>query len=331
MTTLRPTAGTPGARVLGWGSSQPPRVVTNDELAERVDTNDEWIRDRVGIISRRIADPETKLVEIAADAGSKAVADAGLSPADVDAIIVATCTMTNQMPNAAAQVGTRIGLSAPGAFDVNTACAGFCYGLGIASDLVRAGSSRHVLVIGAEKLSDWLDWDDRATCIIFADGAGAAVVGPAATVEEIGVGPLVWGSDGSQHQLIRILEEPGKSGSIHQEGQAVFRWATTQIAPIALRAIERAGLAPEDIDVFIPHQANLRIIDAVAKRLRKDGARDDMRVAQDIVHSGNTSSASIPLAIDHMRAAGQISRGDVMLLVGFGAGLCYAGQVVICP
>ncbi len=331
MTTLRPTAGTPGARVLGWGSSQPPRVVTNDELAERVDTNDEWIRDRVGIISRRIADPETKLVEIAADAGSKAVADAGLSPADVDAIIVATCTMTNQMPNAAAQVGTRIGLSAPGAFDVNTACAGFCYGLGIASDLVRAGSSRHVLVIGAEKLSDWLDWDDRATCIIFADGAGAAVVGPAATVEEIGVGPLVWGSDGSQHQLIRILEEPGKSGSIHQEGQAVFRWATTQIAPIALRAIERAGLAPEDIDVFIPHQANLRIIDAVAKRLRKDGARDDMRVAQDIVHSGNTSSASIPLAIDHMRAAGQISRGDVMLLVGFGAGLCYASQVVICP
>ncbi|MDQ2708133.1 MAG: ketoacyl-ACP synthase III [Actinomycetota bacterium] len=331
MTTLRPTAGTPGARVLGWGSSQPPRVVTNDELAERVDTNDEWIRDRVGIISRRIADPATKLVEIAADAGSKAVADAGLSPTDVDAIIVATCTMPNQMPNAAAQVGTRIGLSAPGAFDVNTACAGFCYGLGIASDLVRAGSSRHVLVIGAEKLSHWLDWDDRATCIIFADGAGAAVVGPAATVEEIGVGPLVWGSDGSQHQLIRILEEPGKSGSIHQEGQAVFRWATTQIAPIALRAIERAGLAPEDIDVFVPHQANLRIIDAVAKRLRKEGAREDMRVAQDIVHSGNTSSASIPLAIDHMRAAGQISRGDVMLLVGFGAGLCYASQVVICP
>ncbi len=329
--TLRPSPGAPGARVLGWGSSQPQRVVTNDELAERVATNDNWIRERVGIVSRRIADPETPLVEIAADAGSKAVADAGLSPTDVDSIIVATCTMPNPIPNAAAQVGTRIGLAAPGAFDINTACAGFCYGLGIASDLVRAGSSRHVLVIGAEKLSHWLDWDDRATCIIFADGAGAAVVGPAPTTDDAGIGPLVWGSDGSQYPLIRILGEPGESGLLHQEGQAVFRWATTQVAPIALRAIERAGLAPEDIDVFIPHQANLRIIDAVTKRLRKEGAREDMRVAQDIVHSGNTSSASIPLAIDHMRAAGQISRGDVMLLVGFGAGLSYAGQVVICP
>lgn len=331
MRTLRPTEGVAGARVLGWGSSQPQRVVTNDELAERVETSDEWIRDRVGIVSRRIADPDTKLVDIAADAGSKAVADAGLSPTDVDTIIVATCTMPNSLPNAAAQVGTRIGLSAPGAFDLNTACAGFCYGLGVASDLVRAGSSRHALVIGAEKLSHWLDWDDRATSIIFADGAGAAVLGPARTEQEIGVGPLVWGSDGSQSHLIRVLGEPGESNKIFQEGQAVFRWATTQIAPIALRAIERAGLAPEDIDVFVPHQANLRIIDAVAKRLRKEGAREDMRVAQDIVHSGNTSSASVPLAIDHMRAAGQISRGDVMLLVGFGSGLSYAGQVVICP
>ena len=331
ISTLRPTAGAPGARILGWGSSQPHRVVTNDELAERVDTNDAWIRDRVGIVSRRIADPETPLVEIAADAGSKAVADAGLSPSDVDTVIVASCTMPNPIPNAAAQVGTRIGLSAPGAFDINTACAGFSYGLGIAADLVRSGSSQHVLLIGAEKLSHWLDWDDRATCIIFADGAGAAVVGPAASAEEIGIGPLVWGSDGSQHHAIRILDEPGESGMIYQEGQAVFRWATTQIAPIALRAIERAGLTPRDIDVFIPHQANLRIIDAVAKRLRKEGARQDMRVAQDIVHSGNTSSASIPLAVDHMRAAGQISRGDVMLLVGFGAGLSYAAQVVVCP
>jgi 3-oxoacyl-[acyl-carrier-protein] synthase-3 len=330
MTTLQPTIGVPGARVLGWGSSQPQRVVTNDELAERVDTNDEWIRERVGIVSRRIADPETKLVDIAADAGAKAVADAGLSPTDVDTIIVATCSMPNTLPNAAAQVGTKIGLSAPGAFDLNTACAGFCYGLGVAADLIRAGSSRHALVIGAEKLSHWLDWDDRGTCIIFADGAGAAVLGPAQTVEDIGVGPLVWGSDGSQSQLIRVLGEPGESNKIFQEGQAVFRWATTQIAPIALRAIERAGLTPADIDVFIPHQANLRIIDAVAKKLRKEGAREDMRVSHDIVHSGNTSSASVPLAIDHMRAAGQISRGDVMLLVGFGSGLSYAGQVVIC-
>ncbi|MDT7591424.1 MAG: 3-oxoacyl-[acyl-carrier-protein] synthase [Pseudonocardiales bacterium] len=326
--SLRLIPAAPGARILGWGSSQPDHIVTNDDLAKRVDTNDQWIRERVGIVSRRIADKDTLLVDMAADAGSKAIADAGLGPADVDTVLVATCTMPNPIPNAAAQVAHKIGISAPGAFDLNAACAGFCYGMGMASDLIRAGSSRNVLVIGAEKLSDWLDWDDRSTCIIFADGAGAAVLGRAETAEEIGVGPLVWGSDGEMHEVIRIEQA---SSSIRQEGQTVFRWATTQIAPIALRAIELAGLTPADIDVFVPHQANLRIVEAVARRLRKAGAREDMRVAQDIVHSGNTSSASIPLAIDHMRAAGEISRGDVVLLVGFGAGLSYAGQVVVCP
>jgi 3-oxoacyl-[acyl-carrier-protein] synthase III len=326
--SLRLIPAAPGARILGWGSSQPDHIVTNDDLAKRVDTNDQWIRERVGIVSRRIADKDTLLVDMAADAGSKAIADAGLGPADVDTVLVATCTMPNPIPNAAAQVAHKIGISAPGAFDLNAACAGFCYGMGVASDLIRAGSSRNVLVIGAEKLSDWLDWDDRSTSIIFADGAGAAVLGPAETAEDIGVGPLVWGSDGEMHEVIRIEQA---SSSIRQEGQTVFRWATTQIAPIALRAIELAGLTPADIDVFVPHQANLRIVESVARRLRKAGAREDMRVAQDIVHSGNTSSASIPLAIDHMRAAGEISRGDVVLLVGFGAGLSYAGQVVVCP
>jgi 3-oxoacyl-[acyl-carrier-protein] synthase-3 len=326
--SLRLIPAAPGARILGWGSSQPDHIVTNDDLAKRVDTNDQWIRERVGIVSRRIADKDTLLVDMAADAGSKAIADAGLGPADVDTVLVATCTMPNPIPNAAAQVAHKIGISAPGAFDLNAACAGFCYGMGMASDLIRAGSSRNVLVIGAEKLSDWLDWDDRSTCIIFADGAGAAVLGPAETADDIGVGPLVWGSDGEMHEVIRIEQA---SSSIRQEGQTVFRWATTQIAPIALRAVELAGLTPADIDVFVPHQANLRIVESVARRLRKAGAREDMRVAQDIVHSGNTSSASIPLAIDHMRAAGEISRGDVLLLVGFGAGLSYAGQVVVCP
>jgi 3-oxoacyl-[acyl-carrier-protein] synthase III len=251
-----------------------------------------------------------------------------MSPSDIDTVLVANCTMPNPIPNAAAQVAHRIGISTPGAFDLNAACAGFCYAIGMASDLVRGGSAHNVLVIGAEKLSDWVDWDDRSTCIIFADGAGAAVVTAAESADAVGIGPLVWGSAGDMADVIKIVKP---SNGISQEGQTVFRWATTQIAPIALRAIELAGLTPADIDVFVPHQANLRIIDAVAKRLRKAGARDDMRVAQDIIYSGNTSSASIPLAIDHMRAAGEISRGDVLLLVGFGAGLSYAGQVVICP
>ncbi|MGE3285781.1 MAG: beta-ketoacyl-ACP synthase III [Pseudonocardia sp.] len=328
MTTLNLRPSAPGARVLGMGSFQPSRIVTNDDLAQRVETDDQWIRDRVGIQSRRIADEGTLLVDMAAEAGSLALKDAGLVPTDIDTVLVATCTMPDLIPNAAAQVATRIGVPAPGAFDVNTACAGFCYGLGIASDLIRAGSAGRTLLIGAEKLSDWLDWDDRSTCIIFADGAGAVVLGPAPDAASVGIGPVAWGSAGDMKDAIRINHD---THGIVQEGQTVFRWATTQIAPVALRAVELAGLTLADIDVFIPHQANLRIVEAVAKRLRKAGAREDLRVADDIVHSGNTSSASIPLALDHMRAEGRVRSGDVALLVGFGAGLSYAGQVVVIP
>lgn len=322
-----------GARILGLGSTQPDRVVTNDELARTIDTDDRWIRERVGIQSRRVAAEDALLVDIAAEAGSRALKDSGLDPAEIGAVIVATCTMPNAIPNAAAQTAERIGIHAPAAFDVNAACAGFCYGLGAAADIVRGGSARNVLVIGAEKLSDWLNWTDRSTAIIFADGAGAMVIGVAPDEATVGVGPVVWGSAGDLSQTIRI-EETSRSrtgGALHQEGQAVFRWATTRIAPVALQAIELAGLTPADIDVFVPHQANLRIIEAVAKKLRKHGAREDMRVADDIVHSGNTSSASIPLALDHMRADGRVRSGDTVLLVGFGAGLSFAGQVVRFP
>jgi 3-oxoacyl-[acyl-carrier-protein] synthase III len=328
VTQLRLAPSVPGARLLGLGSMQPENVVTNDDLAQRMDTNDEWIRERVGIRSRRIAEEGTLLVDMAVEAGSRAVKDSGLTPAEIDTVIVATCTMPNPIPNAAAQTAERIGITAPGAFDLNAACAGFCFGIGTAADLVRGGSAKNVLVIGAEKLSDWLDWTDRSTAIIFADGAGAAVVGPAADEASVGVGPLAWGSAGDMAQTIHINPE---TNALFQEGQAVFRWATTKIAPIALKAIELAGLTPADIDVFVPHQANLRIVDAVAKRLRKEGAREDMVVADDIMYSGNTSSASIPLAMDHMRADGRLRSGDTVLLVGFGAGLSYAGQVVVCP
>jgi 3-oxoacyl-[acyl-carrier-protein] synthase-3 len=324
MTTLRLATGAKASRILGVGSFQPERIVTNDELSQKMDTTDQWIQERVGIAERRFAAPDERLVDMAVIAGSKALADAGLQPSDMDTVILANCTMPTPIPNGAAQVADRIGVKAAGAFDLNAACAGFCYALGTASDLVRSGSARRVLVIGAEKLTDWVDPIDRNNAIIFADGAGAAVVGPS---EEPGIGPVVWGSAGDIVDMIYMRENK----YIFQEGQSVFRWATTKIAPIAMRALEAAGLQPSDVDVLIPHQANLRIVESIAKRLRANGARADMVVADDIVHSGNTSSASIPMAMDHMRAAGRIKPGDIALLVGFGAGLSYAGQVVICP
>jgi 3-oxoacyl-[acyl-carrier-protein] synthase-3 len=322
--TLRQTTGAPGAKLLGFGSAQGNRVVTNDDLAQLVDTSDEWIRQRVGIVERRLADKDQSLVDLAVTAGSKAVANAGLAPSDVDTVIVATCTMPGTIPNAAAQTADRIGVRAPGAFDLNAACAGFPYALTVASDMIRSGTAGRVLVIGAERFTDWLDWEDRANCIIFADGSGAAVVGPA---DEPCIGPVAWGSAGDLVDLIYLRE--GKY--IYQEGRSVFRWATTQIAPIAERAVELAGLTLADIDVLVPHQANLRIVESIAKKLRSKGAREDLVVADDIVHSGNTSSGSIPLALDHMIEAGRVHSGDVVLLVGFGAGLSYAAQVVIAP
>ena len=324
MTALRLTPGVPGTRILGIGSAQPEQVVTNDDLAKIMDTNDEWIRERVGIVERRFAGEKDTVVSMAVEAGSKAIAAAGLSPSDLDTVIIANCTTKQPIPNAAAQVADLIGIKAAGGFDLNAACAGFCYGLGIASDLVRSGSSKRTLVIGSEKLTDVVDPADRSTAIIFADAAGAAVVGPS---DEPGIGPVAWGTAGDLVDMIGMTERT----HIFQEGQSVYRWATTKIAPVALQALELAGLTPADVDVLIPHQANLRIVEAIAKKLRKEGAREDMVVADDIVHSGNTSSASIPMAMDHMRAAGRINSGDVALLVGFGAGLSYAGQAVVCP
>ena len=315
-----------GTRILGTGSAQPDRIVTNDDLAKVMDTNDEWIRERVGIVERRLIGPDgdTKVVDLGTEAGRKALRNAGVDPSEVDTVIVATCTMPNQIPNAAATIADRVGVKAAGAFDLNAACAGFCYALNTASDLIRGGSASKVLVVGAEKFTDWVEPTDRGNAIIFADGAGAAVIGPS---DEPAIGPVAWGSAGDLTELIYMRDNRW----IYQEGQSVFRWATTQVAPIALQALEVAGLKPSDVDVLIPHQANLRIVNAIAKKLRSVGAREDMEVADDIMYSGNTSSASIPMALDHMRAAGRVREGDVLLLVGFGAGLCYAAQVVICP
>lgn len=309
-----------GAAIRSFGEFQPSNVVTNADLAERVETNDEWIQSRVGIKERRIAGPEDTVLSMAVAAGGKALASSGLSPEDIDLVIVATCTAQDQIPNTAASVAALLGIVAPGAFDVNAACAGFCYAMGLASDSVRGGSSRNVLVIGSEKLSDWVDWDDRSTCVIFADGAGAAVVSAA---EKHGIGPVVWGSSGERADKIFLRE--GKY--LYQEGQAVFRWTTTELYKVALEALERAGVEPSDLTAFVPHQANLRIVESIARKLGAPQAR----VAHDIVTAGNTSSASIPLALSRMVDRGELPSGSIVLTLGFGAGLVYAAQVIRIP
>lgn len=322
---LAGTNGPAGTRIAGLGHFRPERVVSNDELSTRMDTNDEWIRSRVGIQERRFAGPDDSVVSMGAAAAAGALAEAGLGPADVDTVIVATCTMPTQIPHAATQVAGRLGIDAPGAFDLNAACAGFCYGLAVSSQLIRSGAARTVLLVGSEKLTDWIEPTDRGNAIIFADGAGAAVITGAATEQ---IGPVAWGSAPELTDTISIAD---RNSFVQQEGQSVFRWATSAIAPVALRAVGLAGVALSDIDVLVTHQANLRIIDAIARKIVAAGARSDLRVAQDIVTTGNTSSASIPIALDRMRVAGQARPGDLVLAVGFGAGLTYAGQVFRCP
>jgi len=322
---MRLTEGQTGARVLAFGGYRPHRIVTNDDLARTVDTTDEWIRSRVGIASRRIADQDETLADLAVQAGGKALAASDLSPGDVDLVIVATCTPEAQIPNTAAVVARRLDLLAPGAYDLNAACAGFCYALASAADAVRTGTAKNVLVIGAEKLSQWIDWSDRSTCIIFADGAGAAVVGAVRDpADPPGIGPVVWGSDGDMADKIRIKD---RNSFVAQEGQAVFRWATTTLAPLARQACEKAGVDPAELGAFVPHQANLRIVEALARELGAPQAA----VASDIVHTGNTSAASIPLALSRMIESGEVTSGSYALLVSFGAGMCYAAQVIIVP
>jgi 3-oxoacyl-[acyl-carrier-protein] synthase-3 len=315
----------PGARILAVGGYQPDNVVTNDDLAAVMDTSDEWIRSRVGIASRRIAAPEETVADMAVAAAGKAVAGSGISPANIDLVIVATCSPEALIPNVSAAVAYRLGIVAPGAYDLNAACAGFCYALATASDAIRAGSARHVLVIGAEKMSAWVDRADRSTSIIFGDGAGAAVVGPVHDADdEPGIGPVVWGSAGDLADMIVVKD---RTSFLAQEGQAVFRWATSKLHPIGLAACERAGVRPQDLAAFVPHQANLRIIEAVARKL---GVPRE-RVADDIIHAGNTSSASIPLALARMTEHGELHSGAAALLLGFGAGMCYAAQVITVP
>ncbi len=319
---MRAATGAAGARILGVGDYRPVRVMLNSELEAMVDTNDQWIRERTGIVSRRIAAPDETVVDMGAAAGAKALAAAGLTPADIDLVLVATCSHADRMPGAAPLIASRLGITSPGALDVNAACAGFPYALAQASDAIRTGNAQRVLVIGAEKLSPIIDWTDRGTCILFADGAGAVVVGPS---DEPGIGPVVWGSDGDRGDLITCL---GDDPFLRMAGPAVFRWATTSLSPVVRDACARAGVEVADLQVLVLHQANARIIDSVVRAL---GLGPDVVIARDVVESGNTSAASIPMALARVLETGQVESGSLALLLGFGSGLNYAGQVVVLP
>lgn len=313
-----------GTRIAAVGHYQPAKVLTNEDLAGLVDTSDEWIRSRVGIRTRRIAGPDEPVDELAAYAAAKALASAGLAPADIDLVLVATSTAVDRSPNMAARVAARLGIPSPAAMDVNVVCAGFTHALATADHTVRAGAATRALVIGADKMSDVTDWTDRTTCVLVGDGAGAAVVEAAPSSGAPGIGPVLWGSVPEMGHAVRIEGQPARFA---QEGQSVYRWATTQLPPIARRACERAGLAPADLAAVVLHQANLRIIEPLAEKI---GAVNAV-VARDVTESGNTSAASIPLAFSKLVEQGAISAGDPVLLFGFGGNLSYAGQVVRCP
>jgi len=333
MPTLNPSTGAQHARILGIGSYRPSRVIPNADLVEAIDSSDEWIQQRSGIKQRRWAAEHESVQSMSVAASRIAIERSGIDPAQVDGVVVATVSHMFQTPAIATAIAHELGLDRPAAFDISAACAGFCHGVALASDMVRGGSAKYVLVIGVERLSDLTDVLDRGTAFIFADGAGAAVVGPA---EEAGIGPVVWGSDGEQYDLIRqkedwrevLKKEHPVMPHLVMQGNPVFRWASFEMAKVAQATLDRTGISVDDLDVFVPHQANMRIIDAMARAMKLP---EHVKIARDIADQGNTSAASIPLALDRMIAEGEAKSGDTALLIAFGAGLAYAAQVVTVP
>jgi 3-oxoacyl-[acyl-carrier-protein] synthase-3 len=336
MTTLKQPTGAPASRFLGVGGYRPRRVVDNAEICTYIDSSDEWIRTRSGIQERRWASDDETVSMMSQAAARKALERAGIDAAQIDTVIVATVTHLYQTPAIATTIASELGSKGAAAFDISAACAGFSYATAMADSFIRSGASKYVLIIGVERLSDITDKHDRSTAFIFADGAGAAVIGPSDTP---GVGPVVWGSDGDQAPLItqtqpwdRAMDPAGEGGpqwpTLYMNGNPVFKWAAYTMAKTAAEAMDAAGIGPEDLDVFAPHQANMRITDAMFRALKLP---EKVVVARDIAFQGNTSAASIPLAIETLLETGQARSGQTCLIIGFGAGLTYAGQVIVLP
>jgi 3-oxoacyl-[acyl-carrier-protein] synthase-3 len=316
------------AHITGWGKCMPPNVLSNHDLEQIIDTTDEWITSRTGIKERRISHVETS--DMAAVAGLRALAAAGKTPDDVDLLLLATCTPDSLIPSAASLVQKKIGAFNAAAMDLNAACSGFVYGLVVGANMIRAGGSKTVLLIGAEKLHYVMDFTDRTTCVLFGDGAGAVVLEP--TEESHGLLASNLGLDGSVAHILqtpvdgtmgdRTQPDPRRSG-VSMEGPEVFRRAVTKMGESSLISLAEAGVALEDVDLLIPHQANVRIIDATARRL----GLPESKVYVNIHSYGNTSAATIPVALTEALEEGRIAPGDNIVFAAFGGGLSWGSAV----
>lgn len=328
---IQPT-GAAHTRIYSYGAARGEIAVPNDDLIGPIDSSDEWIRQRTGIVTRTRALAETDAIDLATDAAREAIERSGVDASQVDAVIVATISNPKQSPSVSAIVADRVGANPAAAYDVNAACAGFAYGVAQADALIRAGAANYAVVIGTEKLSDIVDPADRSISFLLGDGAGAVVVGPSDTP---GIGPTVWGSDGSKseavgmnHTLTEFRDGVAPWPTLRQEGPTVFRWAVWEMVKVARQALEAAGVEASDLAAFVPHQANMRIIDEFAKQL---GLPDTVLVGRDIETTGNTSAASIPLATHRLLEEHPELSGGLALQIGFGAGLVFGAQVIVLP
>ena len=330
--TLAQLTGPAYTRIYSYGAARGENAVPNEDLIGPIDSSDEWIRQRTGIVTRTRANAETTAIELSTDAAAEAIARSGVDPADVDAVIVATISNPKQTPSVSAIVADRVGANPAAAYDVNAACAGFAYAVAQADALIRGGAAHYAVVVGAEKLSDVVDPTDRSISFLLGDGAGAVVIGPS---DYAGIGPTIWGSDGSKsdavgmnHTLVEFRDGLAPWPTLRQEGPTVFRWAVWEMVKVARQALEAAGVEASDLAAFVPHQANMRIIDEFAKQL---GLPESVVIARDIETTGNTSAASIPLATHRLLEEHPEVSGGLALQIGFGAGLVFGAQVIVLP
>ncbi|MBC7762663.1 beta-ketoacyl-ACP synthase III [Glaciihabitans sp. GrIS 2.15] len=329
---LNQTHGAEFTRIYSYGAARGDVVVPNEDLIGPIDSSDEWIQQRTGIITRTRASADVLAVDLATDAAREAIAKSGVAAGQIDLVIIATISNVQQTPSMAAVVADRVGSNPAAAYDTNAACAGFSYAVTQADALIRSGAAHYALVIGAEKLSDVVDPTDRSISFLLGDGAGAVVIGPS---DSPGIAPAVWGSDGSKADAVGMnstltdfRDGTAEWPTLRQEGQTVFRWAVWDMAKVAKQALEVAGITPADLAAFIPHQANMRIIDEFAKQLKLP---ESVLIARDIATTGNTSAASIPLATHRLLAEHPELSGGLALQIGFGAGLVFGAQVVVLP